>query len=160
MNPTEAYHPASAEPPSGPDDPRLLRAVEEYLAALETGTPPCRDEFLGRHPAIAARLGDYLDGLELIHRVGPAAVPRDDGATTAEEGGGPQPLGDFLRVRELGRGGMGVVYEALQRSLGRRVALKVLPFAATVDPRQLQRFHNEARAAASLDHPHIVHVHA
>ena len=55
-------------------------------------------------------------------------------------------------IREVGRGGMGVVYEAEQISLGRRVALKVLPFAATMDPRQLQRFHNEARAAAGLHH--------
>src|SRR5205085_3871780 len=71
---------------------------------------------------------------------------------------GPATLGDFRLVREVGRGGMGVVYEAEQLSLGRRVALKVLPFAATMDPRQLQRFHNEARAAASLEHPHIVPV--
>ncbi|MCS6850308.1 MAG: serine/threonine protein kinase, partial [Gemmataceae bacterium] len=80
-------------------------------------------------------------------------------------GGGPAPhapeaLGDFRIVREIGRGGMGIVYEAVQRSLGRRVALKVLPFAAALDPRQLQRFKHEAQAAASLCHPHIVPVYA
>jgi serine/threonine protein kinase/Tfp pilus assembly protein PilF len=67
-------------------------------------------------------------------------------------------LGDFRILREVGRGGMGVVYEAEQISLGRRVALKVLPFAATMDPRHLQRFHNEARAAAGLHHTSIVPV--
>ena len=69
------------------------------------------------------------------------------------------PLGDFRIVREVGRGGMGVVYEAEQISLRRRVALKVLPFAATMDPRQLQRFQNEAHAAAQLHHTNIVPVH-
>ena len=73
-------------------------------------------------------------------------------------GGAPNPLGDFRIVREVGHGGMGIVYEADQLSLGRRVALKVMVFAATMDPRQLQRFQNEARAAASLEHPHIVPV--
>src|SRR4029077_14912373 len=67
-------------------------------------------------------------------------------------------LGDYRIVREVGRGGMGIVYEAEQISLGRRVALKMLPYAATMDPRHLQRFKNEAKAAASLRHEHIVHV--
>src|SRR5262249_28050750 len=69
-------------------------------------------------------------------------------------------LGDFRIIRELGRGGMGVVYEAVQISLGRPVALKVLPFAAALDSRQLQRFKNEAQAAACLHHTNIVPVFA
>jgi serine/threonine protein kinase len=69
-------------------------------------------------------------------------------------------LGDFRLVREVGRGGMGVVYEAEQLSLRRRVALKMLPLAAALEPRQLQRFKNEAVAAASLHHAHIIPVYA
>jgi serine/threonine protein kinase/Flp pilus assembly protein TadD len=139
---------------------RVFQAVEEYLAALEAGRAPSREEFLGRHADVASRLGEYLDGLELIHRAGSAAGAASGGGAAGDDLSGAEPLGDFLLVREVGRGGMGVVYEAEQRSLGRRVALKVLPFAATMDPRALKRFQNEARAAASLDHPHIVHVHA
>ena len=66
----------------------------------------------------------------------------------------------FRIVGELGRGGMGVVYEAEQLSIGRRVALKVLPFAALLDDRQLQRFKNEARAAGTLHHPHVVPIYS
>src|SRR4029078_684672 len=67
-------------------------------------------------------------------------------------------LGDFRLLRQIGRGGMGIVYEAEQISLKRRVALKVLPFAAVLDNRQLQRFRTEAMAAARLHHQHIVPV--
>jgi serine/threonine protein kinase/tetratricopeptide (TPR) repeat protein len=70
----------------------------------------------------------------------------------------PLQLGSYRILREIGRGGMGIVYEAEERSDGEHVALKVLPFAAALDPRQLQRFKNEAEAAALLHHPHIVPV--
>jgi hypothetical protein len=94
-----------------------------------------------------------LDGIDLAQALSP------DGAPFREEFPA-NPLGDFQIVRELGRGGMGIVYEAIHLSLGRRVALKVLPFAAGFDPRQLQRFRTEAQAAAHLHHSNIVPVHA
>jgi hypothetical protein len=140
------------------DDPRVFQAVQEYMAALESGRRPDRDEFLARHADFAPALAECLAGLELVHTAGsrlrePAPAP----AISTET---PVALGDFRIVREIGRGGMGVVYEAIQLSLGRRVALKVLPFAAALDSRQLQRFKNEAQAAAHLHHQHIVPVHA
>jgi tetratricopeptide (TPR) repeat protein len=134
-------------------------ALEEYLAAAEAGTAPPREEFLARHPELADDLDACLDALRLIGQAAPGPLSAA-GALAPDGEPAPGVLGDFRIIREVGRGGMGVVYEAQQLSLGRRVALKVLPFAATMDSRQLQRFHNEARAAASLDHPHIVHVHA
>jgi serine/threonine protein kinase len=85
----------------------------------------------------------------------PAAAAQAGGETAPAA-----PLGDYRLLREVGRGGMGIVYDAVQLSLGRRVALKVLPFAAALDPRQLQRFHNEAHAAAHLHHTNIVPVYA
>jgi len=69
-------------------------------------------------------------------------------------------LGEYILLRELGRGGMGVVYEAMQPSLNRRVAVKTLPQTARLEPRQVQRFLHEAQAAAQLNHPHIVPVYS
>ena len=148
----------AAAPPSADS---TARALEEYLAAAEAGAAPPRAEFLARYPELAEDLDACLAALRFIGRAaeGPRSVVGEVAGVQPPEQA-PGQLGDFRLIREVGRGGMGVVYEAEQVSLGRRVALKVLPFAATMDPRQLQRFHNEARAAASLDHPHIVHVHA
>jgi serine/threonine protein kinase len=147
-----------------PCDPRLLQAVQEYLEELEGGRRPQREDFLQRYADIAGPLARCLDGLELVHKaaeVGPAS--RTGAIQQAPLGSADlpaDPLGDFRIVREIGRGGMGIVYEAVQLSLGRRVALKVLPFAAAFDAKQLQRFRNEAQAAAQLHHTNIVPVYA
>ena len=150
-------------PLSSPDDPRVLAAVQEYLALLQTGPAPSRAEFVGRYPEIAGVLAECLEGLAFVQAAAPALSDPLAGQGSPLPGAGDGPLvgtlGDFRLLREVGRGGMGIVYEAEQVSLGRRVALKVLPFAATMDPRQLQRFHNEARAAAGLHHTNIVPVH-
>jgi serine/threonine protein kinase len=148
----------TVDPADDLDDPRVFQAVQEYLAALEAGRKPDRDAFVARHADIAPALAQCLAGLDLVHTAG--SKLKETQAPTAAAVEPPTALGDFRIVRELGRGGMGTVYEAVQLSLGRRVALKVLPFAAALDSRQLQRFKNEAQAAAHLHHQNIVPVYA
>jgi serine/threonine protein kinase len=148
-----------------PDDPRLPVIVQEYQAELEAGRRPDRKQWLRRYPDLADALNQCLDGLELVYRetanVHSAAGSMPLGLGSDVDGvHAGSPLGDFQVVREIGRGGMGVVYEAVQLSLGRQVALKVLPFAATFDAKHLQRFHHEAQAAAQLHHTNIVPVYA
>ncbi|MEX2140927.1 MAG: serine/threonine-protein kinase [Pirellulales bacterium] len=142
------------------DDPRVIAAVEEYLRLCEAGSPPEVEAFVAERAEIAPLLRQCLGGLEFVQAAVPEIEASADGLdrlALAESLVG-QPLGDFRIIREIGRGGMGVVYEAEQISLARRVALKILPFAAVLDPRHLQRFKNEALAAAHLDHPNIVEV--
>lgn len=149
--------------PKGSFDHGALNAIlEEYLAQLEAGNLPDRDELIARHPEIADELDECLNGLEFVFRIAPQVHQQPDPSGSVKSQSGLIPsravLGDFRIIREIGRGGMGIVYEAEQLSLGRTVALKVLPFATILDRNQLQRFKNEARAAAMLDHPHIVSV--
>src|SRR5262249_27311706 len=146
------------------EDPRVIAAMEEYQAALDAGQEPDRQAFLDRHTDVASVLAECLEGIAFVHHLNPrwqlpAGLSAGTPASRADEIQPEGPLGDFRIVREIGRGGMGVVYEAVQISLGRRVALKVLPFAAAMDAKQLQRFKNEAQAAVHLQHPNIVPVH-
>jgi len=139
---------------------QVAEAMELYLAEWEAGRIPDRQQFLRQHAEIADELEDHLQGLEFICQVGPRIADSVDPGSSAPDG--PlrplATLGDFRIVREIGRGGMGVVYEAEQLSLGRTVALKILPFAAMLDQKQRKRFQTEARAAASLEHPNIIPV--
>jgi len=135
--------------------------VAQVSAKLEAGEPVDPDEFADEYPEHIERLRKLFPTLRAMAELGhsltePPAAPGAD--ESAEQVGGA--LGDYRILREIGRGGMGVVYEAEQISLGRRVALKVLPFAAVLDQRQLQRFKNEAQAAALLHHQNIVPIYS
>src|SRR5262245_19936904 len=173
------------EPPgAAPRRQRLYDALLGYVEAAEAGAAPDRQAFLAAHPDLAAEIAAFLTDYDRLQRVGaglrqgdapwPGPAPVRPPPLAA---GGPRPaaaaeapadaatgalgqLGDYRLIREIGRGGMGIVYEAEQISLRRRVALKVLPFAAGVDERQLRRFRTEAEAAAHMHHSHIVPVFA
>ncbi|HEY2882526.1 MAG TPA: serine/threonine-protein kinase, partial [Pirellulales bacterium] len=150
---------------SAVDDPRVLALVAEYQRELDAGRRPDRERYLKQHPELAEAVAACIDGLDLLlaHRPEkPSNRSNSDGARSqlAANVQLANPLGDFQILRELARGGMGIVYEAIQLSLNRRVAIKVLPFAGNFNSRQLQRFKNEAQAAALLHHTHIVPIYA
>ena len=149
----------ATSPTSADREARLVQVLDAYLAALHEGTPADPAELLARYPDLADDLRECLASLEFIRRAEVQPEQWSAGGLVPGEGDSlARLLGDFRILREVGRGGMGVVYEAEQVSLHRRVALKVLPFAATMDARHLQRFHNEAQAAACLHHTNIVPV--
>jgi tetratricopeptide (TPR) repeat protein len=124
--------------------------AEEFADRCRRGEAPTVDEYVRRHPKLEHELRELLPTVALLER---SKGPRPAGGLKL-----PERLGDFRILREVGRGGMGIVYEAEQESLGRRVALKVLPGAALLDAPRVERFHREAQAAARLHHTNIVPV--
>jgi eukaryotic-like serine/threonine-protein kinase len=167
---------------NGDRDDRLNEVILAYMDALQAGQRPDRLQLLAAHPDLHADLEAFFAGHDDMERLAaPVRKAWTDGfVADAVRGYHTTPntfqgepsgmaiactetlgqLGEYRLLREVGRGGMGVVYEAEQVTLRRRVALKVLPFAAAIDPRHLQRFKNEALAAANLRHPNIVPVYA
>jgi serine/threonine protein kinase/WD40 repeat protein/tetratricopeptide (TPR) repeat protein len=142
-------------------DPAFDLLVDELIARQQAGEAPDWSALAREHPDHVGRLRSLAQAVEALGELSRAGDSALSGVAPlpAAEDVVPGVLGDFRILREVGRGGMGVVYEAEQVSLNRRVALKVLPLAATMDPRQLERFRHEARAAALLHHPHVVPVH-
>jgi WD40 repeat protein/serine/threonine protein kinase/tetratricopeptide (TPR) repeat protein len=140
---------------SGPD---LFDALaHEFAERFRRGERPALSEYTDRYPELADEIRELFPALvameEFDSEVRPGAGPFDPGASTA-----PRVLGDYRVIREIGRGGMGIVYEAVQESLGRHVALKVLTDRPSLTPNQLARFIREAKAAAGLHHTNIVPV--
>lgn len=146
------------DPKSGSD--RLLELAEEFLERHRRGESPAVSEYERRHPDLAAEIRDTFSAIVMLERIAPADASGEVTIAEAWRDGPPgvQRLGDYRILREIGRGGMGVVYEAEQLSLDRHVALKVLPEGLLRDPKQRARFEREARAAAKLHHTNIVPV--
>ena len=138
----------------GFQDDDLAVVFDQYSNALDLGDDDAAESVLKTHPAIGEEFHVPFRGLYLLERA--ARQQREEHQPVDPLK--PQRIGDYEIQSELGRGGMGIVYTANQISLRRAVALKILPFTAVLDPRQVVRFQNEARSAASLHHPNIVPV--
>ncbi len=137
-------------------DPLDLVAAE-FTDRCRRGERPSVEEYARANPRLADDIRELFPTIEALERQktghadhGPAGTPPPHVTL--------QRLGDFRVIRELGRGGMGIVYEAEQESLGRRVAIKVLPRQVLLDANQLRRFEQEARTAARLHHTNIVPI--
>jgi WD40 repeat protein/serine/threonine protein kinase len=142
-------------------DALLERLAEEFIERHRRGERPALSEYADRHPELAAEIRNLFPALVQIEHLKPVAGDLT-GAFVPESGQSddhtPERLGEYRILRQVGSGGMGVVYEAEQESLGRHVALKILPRQALLKATYLERFRREAKAAAKLHHTNIVPV--
>jgi serine/threonine protein kinase len=156
---------ASTNRTSGSRRNQIELLAEEFVERLRRGANPAITEYTSSYPELAEAIRELFPALVIMEQLKPAG--EGQGAIGLED----QPcgpigrideslgrLGDYRLVREIARGGMGVVYEAIQESLGRHVALKILPKHRGLTPSQIERFQLEARSAARLHHGHIVPV--
>ena len=130
--------------------------ADEFLARQRRGERPSLGEYVARYPELAVEIQELFPVLLDMEdaRLDAAELP---GPAAGVGEHAPRNLGDYRILREIGRGGMAVVYEAEQESLGRRVALKVLARTALTS-QQIRRFEREARSAGRLHHTNIVPV--
>src|SRR5262249_9663741 len=135
--------------------------AESFLARYRAGERPSIEEYAARYPELADQIRELLPALVMVEQdltIDPAPGASGVRPPPVPAPGPERRPGDYRRPREIGRGGMGVVYEAEQVSLGRQVALKVLTSQVAGDGDTLERFRREAKAAARLHHTNIVPV--
>ncbi len=136
----------------------LDQLAEEFAERYRRGERPTLEEYTDRYPDLADDIRELFPALAKVEQVEGDRQAEDVAVDSRAKNPPPPQIGDYRILREIGRGGMGVVYEAEQISLGRRVALKVLPGQASRDRVVQERFRREARAAAKLHHTNIVPV--
>jgi serine/threonine protein kinase len=133
--------------------------VEAFTQELRAGGHPSVTDYVAKHPGFGDELTELLGSVEIIERLKSTAVgPADSKRQKFEPFPMPSTIGEYDVLRELGRGGMGVVFLARHRTLERQVAIKVLPPSLSASADRTDRFHREAKSAAALAHPNIVRV--
>jgi WD40 repeat protein len=137
----------------------VLALAEEFVARYRNGERPSLREYIDRHPEQEAEIREVFPAVALMEKIALVQEVEESPQTAAaQETVPPQQLGDYRLIRAIGHGGMGIVYEAEQVSLGRHVALKLLPRKLLADVKHRRRFEREARLAARLHHTNIVPV--
>ena len=138
----------------------LDRLAEEFADRFRRGERPTLEEYTDRCPELAEEIRELFPAMVQVEQADDLRQGDQENATRDSWAAIPplSQIGDYRILRTIGRGGMGVVYEAEQISLGRRVALKVLPRQGSSDRMVLERFRREARAAARLHHTNIVPI--
>jgi serine/threonine protein kinase len=138
----------------------LERLAAEFVERRRRGEHPPLSEYTERYPELAGDIRDLFPAMVQIEKLKPVTDPAltCEPEAAASDATQRERLGEYRILRQVGRGGMGVVYEAEQESLGRHVALKVMPSSALLNPTYRERFRREAKAAARLHHTNIVPV--
>ena len=137
-------------------DPLEILAAE-FVERLRSGQSPPISDYVASHPDLAAEIQELFPTIAAMERL-KVHKEQSSGSHVSLGAVRLERLGDFRILGEIGRGGMGIVYEAFQESLGRHVAVKVLPRQSLLDPKHLRRFQREAQTAARLHHTNIVPV--
>jgi serine/threonine protein kinase len=143
---------------SSADRDPLERLADEFVARYRRGERPSLTEYANRLPDRADEVRDLFPALVEMEQLKPVTADNTGAFVRSAGPADPDRVGEFRILRRIAIGGMGAVYEAVQESLGRHVALKLLPIDALADPKRLERFRREAKAAAKLHHTNIVPV--
>jgi eukaryotic-like serine/threonine-protein kinase len=146
---------AKADAESDPFD----MVAEEFVERCRRGESPSITEYEQRFPEHARRIRNLLPSVAMMEQLKRRVRSTRDAESGWSESF-PDRMGEYRLIRELGRGGMGIVYEAVQESLGRHVALKVIPRHGVLDAKRRMRFQREAQAVAKLHHTNIVPIFA
>ncbi len=142
-----------------PSDEEILESIiAEFTSALRSGKNPSIQQYQQCYPHLAEDIADMLSSISMIEQLKSASDTATGSRRLMEDVSQLKQIGQYRILREVGRGGMGIVFAAIHEGLGRQVAIKVLPTPLAGGDKHVQRFHREAQSAARLHHTNIVSV--